>query len=272
MPTSAPPQLDAAIGHLEIDGRSVPITLKRNPRARRFVLRIDPSTGGVRVTVPERSTPAQAMAFARRQTGWIAARLGRLPQSVPFEDGALVPYLGEMHAIRHAPGVRGRGAVWREDGGNQSETVEDALPAQILVGGDPAFLARRVRDWLRAEAKRHLSDRVAVHAARLGAQPARIVVRDQTSRWGSCSSTRTLSFSWRLVLAPADVLDYVAAHETAHLLEMNHSPRFWRHVEAVMPDYRRPQSWPERHGAGLHRYGSMERSPPGGALSDEAEY
>jgi predicted metal-dependent hydrolase len=113
-----------------------------------------------------------------------------------------------------------------------------------------------LREWLCAEAMRDLDQRVACHAARLHLKPKRIAVRDQSSRWGSCSTTGVLSFSWRLILAPSQILDYVAAHEVAHLKEMNHGPRFWALVRESMPAMDEAKRWLQIYGMDLHRYGT----------------
>jgi hypothetical protein len=116
-------------------------------------------------------------------------------------------------------------------------------------------------DWMKRQANLDLNARVAVHADRLDLTPARIVVRDQTTRWGSCSTSGALSFSWRLVLAPPFVLDYLAAHEVAHLGHMNHGPRFWNLVERTMPRHEEARTWLRKHGASLHRYGAEGMLP-----------
>jgi predicted metal-dependent hydrolase len=125
---------------------------------------------------------------------------------------------------------------------------------RICVTGHEEHVARRLRDWLIEMARKELSERVAHHAQNLGLRPRRVIVRDQTSRWGSCSSARVLSFSWRLILAPAYVLDYVAAHEVAHLKEMNHGARFWDLVKRTMPRMDEARRWLRRNGAELHSY------------------
>ena len=125
----------------------------------------------------------------------------------------------------------------------------------LCVAGQREHAPRRLQDWLTGQARKDLSDRVAHHAGALGLRPRRISVRDQTSRWGSCSSTGQLCFSWRLVLAPRHVLDYVAAHEVAHLAEMNHSTRFWALVARTFHDMGRSKAWLNAHGRELHCYG-----------------
>jgi predicted metal-dependent hydrolase len=123
------------------------------------------------------------------------------------------------------------------------------------VPGKPEHVARRATDWLRKQAAIDLELACARYASAMDVKVRRIAIRDQKSRWGSCSSSGDLSFSWRLILAPPIVLDYVAAHEVAHLLEMNHSPRFWRHVLKHCPHARDAKNWMRLHGSDLHRYG-----------------
>jgi predicted metal-dependent hydrolase len=127
---------------------------------------------------------------------------------------------------------------------------------RLYVAGEDEHAPRRLLDWLKRQAHLDLKTRVAVHAKRLDLTPKRIFVRDQTTRWGSCSTSGALSFSWRLVLAPPFVLDYLAAHEVAHLGHMNHGPRFWGLVERTMPRHEEARSWLRKHGASLHRYGA----------------
>jgi predicted metal-dependent hydrolase len=221
------------------------VNLRRHRQARRYTLRIQAATREIILTMPPRGTLKEAHGFARKHGGWIAARLGRLPEAAPFADGAVVPLRGVPHRIAHRTGARG--TVW---------TVSDAAGEWLLcVAGDAPHIDRRIGDFLRREARRDLETASRKFAAELGVTLKRIVVRDQSSRWGSCSTTGVLSFSWRLILAPSDVLEYLAAHEVAHLVEMNHSPRFWRVVQRICPDHERAKAWLDGHGADLHRYG-----------------
>jgi predicted metal-dependent hydrolase len=143
--------------------------------------------------------------------------------------------------------------VWTERDGNGERL--------LCVAGHAPHLHRRVSDFLRREAKHELEAASRRHARELGLDVRRVNVRDQSSRWGSCSSTAVLSFSWRLILAPSYVLDYLAAHEVAHLVEMNHSARFWRVVNRLIPGHERAKAWLDAHGADLHRYGLQDRGP-----------
>lgn len=194
------------------------------------------------LTAPLRMARGTALGFAEAQAGWIAARLDRLPERRPFVDGAEIPVFGVPHRLRHRPDVRG--TVWREGD-------------EIHVAGRPEHLSRRVKDWLVGELKRELVPIVHAKAARAGRQVKRISVRDTRSRWGSCGPDASLSFSWRLVFAPPDVLDYLAAHEAAHLAHLNHGPRFWALARTLCDGpLEGPQAWLKKNGETLLQYGA----------------
>jgi predicted metal-dependent hydrolase len=213
---------------------------RRSSRARRVSLRIDPRGGAVVVTLPPRAGRMAGVALLMNHADWVAARLAALPGAVLFADGASVPLHGVEHRIRHLP--RGRGGVWVADG-------------EILVTGDPAFLARRVTDFYRLEARRRFSALVAEKADRAELAPRRVTVKDTRSRWGSCAANRNIAFSWRLVMAPPHVQDYVAAHEVAHLRHMNHGPRFWALVAELTPSMDTAMAWLREQGPRLLRVG-----------------
>jgi predicted metal-dependent hydrolase len=222
-----------------------PVRIRRHRQARRYTLRIDAVTRDVVLTIPPRGSLKEARDFAHKHGGWIATRLQRLPKAAPFAPGVEVPLRGALHRIVHRRGSRG--TVWTEHGADGIEL--------LCVAGDAPHVDRRIADFLKREARRDLEAAAARHAQKLGVRIKRISVRDQSSRWGSCSSTGVLSFSWRLILAPPYVLDYLAAHEVAHLVELNHSPRFWRLVARIDPTAARAKAWLDTHGADLHRYG-----------------
>ena len=236
---------------LRIDGEAVPVTLKLNPRARRLIVKVHPSTGEVTVVAPSRRSLAHAMEFARKESGWIARRLANVPERVPLGLGRRIPYRGEEHVIRY--GDQSQRPVWVER--EESERI-------IRVTGRAEHAARRVLDFLKQEARKMLNARALFYAEALGVKPRRITLRDTATRWGSCSSCRSLSFSWRLILAPPFVLDYVVAHEVAHLREMNHGPRFWRLVSELVGNVERPQAWLSEHGVMLHRYAPKVSTEP----------
>ena len=233
--------------HIDIAhaGEVFRVALRRLSTSRRFTLRVRAPTRDVLLTMPQRSSLRAAKEFAERHAAWIGARLARLPRPIAFVAGATTPLRGVDHKIVHRP--RQRGVVWTEDG------PEGPL---ICVAGDEAFIARRVADYLKREARRDLEAAVKRHSQHLGVEPRRIVLRDTVSRWGSCSSTGGLNFSWRLILAPPDILDYLAAHEVAHILHMNHSPMFWKVTRRLFPAADRAEAWLRAHGADLHRFGA----------------
>ncbi len=220
------------------------VALRRRAAARRLTLRVSSATGEAVLTIPERTDLAAARRFVEAHGGWIAARLARLPDRVPLEPGRAVPLRGVPHRIVHQPVALRRVAL-----------AAGADGPAILVAGEAGGVPARCRAFLQREARRDLEAAVAAYAARLDVRPAGITLRDTTSRWGSCSARGGLNFSWRLVLAPPFVLDYLAAHEVAHLREMNHSNRFWRLVREACPGMDEAEAWLKRHGTDLHRYG-----------------
>jgi predicted metal-dependent hydrolase len=221
------------------------VRLRRHRQARRYTLRIQAATREVILTIPPRGTLKEAREFAQKHGGWIAARLGRLPEAAPFMHGGTVPLRGVPHRIAHRRGERG--TVWTE--------IDGSGEPLLCVAGNAPHIDRRIGDFLRREAKRELETASLRFAANLGVTVRRVAVRDQSSRWGSCSTTGVLSFSWRLILAPGYVLHYLAAHEVAHLVEMNHGPRFWRLVESLAPGGAGARAWLKQHRARLLSYG-----------------
>ena len=233
---------------LKIDGKSVEIILRTNPRARRFIVKVDPATGEVSVVAPSPRSFDRALDFARKEKEWIAGRLADVPEPVQLELGSTILFKGVEHVIRSGEGK-----------GTPAWIDRDAPRPTIRVGGRSEHAPRRLMDWLKREARRKIDERVAEYSSVLGVRPKRITIRDTSSRWGSCSSARSLSFSWRLILAPPAVLDYVVAHEVAHLRELNHRPRFWRLVQLLVPDIEKSQAWLSEQGALLHRYAPRQR-------------
>lgn len=225
---------------VEVAGRPVNVAVRRNPRARRLYLRIDPVRADVVLVLPRGVGLQEGLRFAHDRRAWLAGRLAAMPAHTPFADGVTVPFLGEDLTIRHDPA--GRGHVKR-------------MGNELRVTGRPEHLARRVRDWLKAQARLELSDRSHAYAARVGRTIARVRISDPKSRWGSCSARGGLAYSWRLVLAPLEVMDYVVAHEVAHLVEHNHGRRFWALVDTLTSTSQAARTWLRRHGNTLLRYG-----------------
>lgn len=233
--------------HLDVrhGGDTFRVILRRRPTARRMTLRVSTATRAIVLTIPEHTTIAAAARFAHSHASWIATRLARVPQRVAFVEGALVPVRGVGHRIVHWSTVRGM---------TSTTTGGDGEPI-IAVAGEAPHVGRRVREFLQREARRDLSAAVKSYTDALGIPARRITVRDTKSRWGSCSAAGNLNFSWRLIMAPAFVLDYLAAHEVAHLKEMNHSKRFWRTVHKLCPHTEEAERWLKQHGTELHKFG-----------------
>jgi predicted metal-dependent hydrolase len=233
--------------HLDIchGEQSFSVALRRRPTARRITLRVSSTTGEVVLTLPAHTDLSAARRFADAHGGWIAARLARLPERVAFTDGAHIPLRGVPHRIVHWSGLRGTTIA----------TVGAAGEPIIAVSCGAPHVARRVKEFLEAEARRDLAEAVRRYTADLGIPAKRITIRDTKSRWGSCSTSGCLNFSWRLILAPAFVLDYLAAHEVAHLKEMNHSPSFWRTVHKLCAHTDDAERWLKHHGTELHKFG-----------------
>ena len=229
---------------VDIGGLVVPVTLRRNTRAKRVILRIEPGRAGcedgVVVTLPRGASSQDGLDWLQAKADWVRAQLASLAPVVPFSPGCAIPVLGVDHVIRHHPERRGR--VWIEAG-------------EIFVSGRSEHTARRVRDWLRRQAKQEIGGRARDKAARLERPIGRLGFRDTRSRWGSCAPGGHLNFCWRLIMAPEFVLDYVVAHEVAHLREANHGAEFWRLVGTLTEEVERARRWLRKHGETLHRFG-----------------
>lgn len=215
----------------------IPLVLRRSAQARRISLRISQLDGRVTLTLPKRLAEREALAFARSKEGWIRRHLDARAADVAVVHGARIPLGGHLLEVRQGTGRR-------------VEITTDA----ILVPGAAERVGKRLLAHLKEVARDRLAGACDDYAAALGRPYARLSLRDTRSRWGSCTSDGGLMFSWRLILAPADVLDYVAAHEVAHLAEMNHSPAFWVQVARIYGDHTAPRGWLREHGIGLHRY------------------
>lgn len=221
-------------------GSVISLNLRRSTRARHILIRINESNGGVELVLPRRAALRDGLAFVQSRADWIETRLAGLPPAIPFRDGTVLPLLGKSLTLTGP--VNGAKRT-RRIGGN------------LLVPGDEEIFAKRVRRWLIAEARREIGGRADRLAHRVERPIRRLSIRDPATRWGSCSAAGGLSFSWRLILAPPAVLDYVVAHEVTHLRELNHSARFWSEVARLVGDSKAERIWLRRNGTQLRRYG-----------------
>lgn len=226
---------------ITLAGREVRYSIRRSARARRMSLRVLPGAG-LEVVLPRGFSLREASTLVRRNQGWVLRALDRLKLAddarVELANGASLPFVGETLTLLVKNGATR----------NSTRRQGDLLTVSLTAGTPPAAA---VEAWYRSQAKRLTGERAAIHAATLGVEFGRIAIKDTRSRWGSCSSKGNLNFSWRLLLAPQAVLDYVVAHEVAHLKEMNHSPAFWAHVATLCPDFNTHRAWLRKHGRDL---------------------
>ena len=232
----------------QITVAGVAVRLIVNARARRVSLRLDPARGQVVATAPSIRRLADAAAFAGQRAEWIVRQSQRIRPPSPLHEGASLTILGAEHRLEQA-------------GARRLQGLADGTPRRLRVHATPeAFAAATVR-LLKAEALRHLTGRTHQVAGRLGHPPPKVGIGDARTRWGSCTQPRgaqpaSIRYSWRLLLAPAAVCDYVVAHECAHLVHADHSERFWSLVAELYGDPRRERAWLKAHGAALHAIGA----------------
>jgi len=225
---------------IKVRGRDLSLRIRRNSQAQRMILRVDSDIGGASVTLPLRTSEREALLMVQEKSDWLFTRLDSIPPKVRFEDGAQIPILGEYYTIYHAP-YQGEVAI--------------RIDKKIHMGGRKEHLARRLRDWLRREAKNIIQPKAIEMANELNKKVGRITIRDTKSRWGSCSTSGNLSFCWRLILTPEWVLNYVIAHEVSHLVHMNHGSEFWKTVEGFNVQVGDARQWLTENREHIQRYG-----------------
>jgi predicted metal-dependent hydrolase len=234
------PPLDV-VRDIEVAGKVLPLTIRQNARATRMTLRIEPGGRALKLTVPEGLPEREVSAFLTRHQGWLMTKLARFSGESELEDGGTILVRGVAHRIERTGRLRGL-----------TEALVIDEEAVLRVGGAEEHLRRRIADYLKKEARSELERLVAVYAGRTGSRARSLSLKDTRSRWGSCSAEGDLSFSWRIAMAPPKVIAYLAAHEVAHLQEMNHGPRFWALCESLCPETKDARHWLKRNGTMLH--------------------
>jgi predicted metal-dependent hydrolase len=226
---------------LDLGGRQMPLTIRKHDSATRLTLRIEPGGRALKMTVPHGVPSREINAFLDRHEGWLITKLAKFGADTTLRDGGEIPIRGVLHQIEHSGSLRGITEILELDG----ERI-------LRVSGMPEHAGRRIATFLKKEARADLERLVKLHAGTIRANVASITMKDTRSRWGSCSSAGNLSFSWRILMAPPMVIDYLAAHEVAHLKEMNHGPRFWALCKKLCPHMEEAKAWLKRHGSQLH--------------------
>jgi len=228
---------------INLNQKSVDVVLRIHAKAKHYKLSIN-QNGTPVLTAPPYGKIEKAEEFLFRHQDWLEKKLVCMPEVVPFIDGNKIPLRGEDHLIISIEKIRGR-----------VEIVNYENVLALKVPGGANHTQRRLKDWLKKQARIDLEKSVEIHTKNLNVRAKSISIRSQSSRWGSCSSSKNLNFNWRLILAPDYVLDYVSAHEVAHLVEMNHSKAFWSEVRKTLPDMERGKYWLKENGQKLMRYG-----------------
>jgi len=224
-------------------GQKVIVRLEINPKAKRLILRLDERQREAVAIAPSRRKLSDAAAFASQRVEWLAKQLSALPDHLSLAAG-------------NQFNLRDEACLISLEGPGRRAVLELGRPTVLRVPGEAETAHKRVERFLRRTAKDDLTDAVERYCAQLGVAARMVSVKDTRSRWGSCTSDGRLAFSWRLIMAPPQVLEYVAAHECAHLLEMNHSSAFWAHVETCRPHWQRERAWLRQNGRGLHAVGA----------------
>ena len=226
---------------LDIAGKQLPLTVRQDLRATRMTLRIEPGGRSLKMTIPAGLPEREVNDFLSRHQGWLMTKLARFKPDDGLMEGGTILIRGVKHTIERTGKLRGL-----------TETVVRDCKPYLMVSGSEEHMRRRIADFLKKEARKDLEAHVATYTALVGRKAKSLSLKDTRSRWGSCAHDGALSFSWRIVMAPPLVIDYLAAHEVAHLREMNHGPAFWALCEKLCPRMEKAKTWLKRNGTMLH--------------------
>jgi predicted metal-dependent hydrolase len=238
---SKPKPLETVKRTLHVGDRAMPLTIRENRRATRITLRIEPGGRALNLTVPAGLLKREIDDFLDRHQGWLRTKLAKFSVDSSIRPGGRIAFRGVSHRIEHTGTLRGLTEALLVDG----EPV-------LRVSGLEDHMGRRLSAFFKKEARKDLEVLVARHAAAIRKPIKSVSMKDTRSRWGSCSWDGNLSFSWRIVMAPPLIIDYLAAHEVAHLKEMNHGPKFWALCKQLCPRMEEARKWLKQHGSQLH--------------------
>ena len=224
---------------ITVSGQQVPLVVRANARSKRLILRWRGGAAKVVVTTPPRCSVATILEFIHNSASWLEAQLAKTSSPTVYADGMILPLLGKNYTLQHRPSLRYR--TW---------WTEDQLLLHAPVDQLDFYTVKALSQFVRP----FLKERTHAYAQQLGKDVKRITIKDTRSRWGSCSASGGISYCWRLVFAPREVVDYVCAHEVAHMVEMNHGDAFWEIVATFCPEYKEHQRWLRTHGNALLQY------------------
>ena len=221
---------------MNIQLAEIPVKLRKSPLAKRVSIRI--RQGNVTLVVPKRASMSRAVKFLNSKEEWVRTTLQKQPQKIALSIGSEIPVLGTLHKVEYA-GMCGKSGV---------------VDGKIIICGDEKLAAKKIKKVLSEFVKAEITEAANQKSAQINKKFSKISIRETSSRWGSCARSGNLSFSWRIVFAPREVMEYLVSHEVAHLAEMNHSKRFWAVVESLCPRYKILRAWLAKNGSKLHLY------------------
>lgn len=214
---------------------------------------------GVKVSAPKWVTLKTIEEILIKKSGWIKRKLTELsntpkiPVNRVLTEGMIVSFMGENYVLRISPEPSSKSAAVRLESG----IITVCVPVNMKPEDRYQAVMDALVKWYRLNAKNYVNERINHFASKMGVTPARVVIKQQKSRWGSCSSKQNININWRIIMAPSSVIDYVIVHELAHLKEMNHSVRFWQFVERFSADFKKHREWLKLHGVKLHPFSHL---------------
>ncbi len=229
--------IEKSFSHLD---KQIDVILRYHPTAKKMRLRIDTKTKKALVIMPKYTTQKRAMEFAMANASWLLSRIQNAKPKIIIKDKVKLTVLGEEFTVSYQNKLRG---------------VTEMQDGKLLVYGEETMIRKRVIDYIKSLIKPYIEDIASRYSIKLGTTYSKILIKDTSSRWGSCNSQGEISICWKLAFAPVPILDYIIIHEVVHLKHFDHSPSFWKTVGRFFPEYEKAQSWLEKHQSRLQNIG-----------------
>ena len=226
--------------YIKLQNRSYQINIKKDKRAKRIILKVSNIDGNISITLPKYESEKKGLKFLLKNQEWVLKQLNSFPKKVPFKNLSEIPYMGKMHKIIHL---------------SKSGNLIYIYKNQIIFFGKKENLSKNIKSWLYGKAKNEIIKLANSNVSYLGKKYNKIYIKDLKSSWGICGPSGNISFSWRLILAPKHVMEYIVVHELCHLVEFNHGKEFWQLVTAIFPQRDLSQNWLKINGVKLHMIG-----------------